>query len=304
MMINDLINKYKNYSPYYGPGYTNHLPMTLYALYALGCSEIFLNEFSGKYIEDTDLVSLNEVSGIDRNVEGCLGQRDKYGAYVTHFEEKRKTESIDYLIRDTLNSLSLGIGSVLFHSLIRLSYAVTSKNDDEIIRGLAYFSSSYEAVQEEVRVIPSCIIRPEFMRFISERKGYFHLGGEPEEKEAVILDALCDLYIATGSFIVLHTITGFEALHTLKSYFEDYNKAIDTYTESVLKALLRVTDNDYRKIVIDKAMTFEEMKKEICLYGNSHTVKLLYSADKLYQVFKNEKLNTVVRIKLKIDHNI
>lgn len=303
-MINDLINEYGKYGPSYGPGYSNHLPMAQYALYGLGCNEDAIRSFSNKYMAGRDLKIADDTGVFLSSIRGCLGQRDTYASYVTYFEDLVLKKDVKQVVKETLNTLRYGIGSALFHGMIRLSYAVTAENKEEIIRALAYLASHYTTVDVETKTIPPSILRPELARFIKDKTDYFLIDCLEEEKIQVILDGVLDLYLATCSFVVLHMVTGFEALMNLKDYFEDFDKALDIFTISLLNAMRRVSEDDYKTISYKVMKDFDELKTHLHTVNDAHTIKLLYSSERLYKTFENEKLKKVARLKFAYDHHI
>jgi hypothetical protein len=270
----------------------------------MGCREEYLETLSSTYIKEKDLHKVLDYPNNIKSIEDKLGLNDTYGSYVTYFKGKIRYEGQKAVVMECLNELNEGLGSSLFHAIIRLSFAITAGNEEEVVRSLAYFACAYEPVTVEYTSIENKSADDEFISFVKEHDKYFCLSGTPDEKEQVLLNSLCQLYILTGSFVILHTITGFEALVNLKDYFEDYNKAIDNYTVSVLRWLKRVTIKDFKDILIDREMDFDEMKNLICDITDVHSIKLLYSSEVLYERFGMDKLKKVAHIKLKLDHGL
>jgi hypothetical protein len=88
--------------------------------------------------------------------------------------------------------LNEGLGISLFHAIIRLSFALTVGSEEEVVRYLAYLSSSYDSVVVDYKPIDNKKAKDEFNSFIKERDKYFCLTGNSDEKEEVLLDALCE----------------------------------------------------------------------------------------------------------------
>lgn len=304
MDTNKYINQFGKYGPFVDRGHTNHLPMVQMAFSSLGCSDEALIALTEKYIQSNNLETVTDFSPSTSSFQAALGHKEAYGSYVTYFKNEMASKSSKRVVSESLNKLKEGIGAGLFHALIRLSFAVGADNKEEIIRSLAYLASAYQELGVKGRAIKNEVAKNEFTRFIREQDGYFILTGSIEDKEATLLDALCGMYISTGSFFVLHTITGFEALNTLKAYFDDYKEAIDIFTLSVLLWLERVSESDYKKLLFNQVTSFDELEKHICGITETHTIKLLYSAEVLYKRFSNEKIKQVAYVKFQLDHGL
>jgi len=301
MNIQSRVNKYGHYGPFYGPGYANHLPMAQYALFSLGAKEKDLETFESVYLEDHLLVEPVEIPVEISSIESAFGQREAYLSYVEYFQDLVEREGIEKTLRYSVNTLYKGMGTALFHGLIRLAYAVTSDNQYEIVRALAYWACAYQATDLEGRRIPPSMIKPEFIRYIAERDKTFYLMGTEDEKERTLVEALSELFLSTGSFIVLHTITGFEAITTLRKYVDNYSEALDYFTVAVLKALLRVTQDDYKKIYIESDLTWEVIHERAIGSKEAHTIKLVYSVNKLNKLYPLDALRKVAMVQLTLN---
>lgn len=304
MDINKYINAFGKYGPIYASGFTNHLPMAQYSLYALGCDESNIRSFSDNYIKHTNLVEINDYNLVGNSFDDNKGNTGAYGSYVTYFTNELEIKETKRVVGESLNKLSKGMSTSLFHCIIRLSFAVKSDNKGEIIRALAYFSSSYTAHDVDAKAIKSENLYKDLSLFMKNQDEYFYLEEKVDIKELKLLDGLCDLYLSTASFVVLHTITAFEALTSLKAYFYDYDRALDIFTIGVLGWLKRASREKVTNVTVEEKASFEEMKEVICSVKDAHTIKLLYSSEVLYNRFANEKLKKVAKLKLKIDHGL
>lgn len=302
MKINKLINGYGMYGPFHSQGFVNHLPMAQYALYDLGATEAQIIRFADDYVKKFNLAISSEVIKIE-DWTSHLGHREAYAGYVHYFKDKIEKESLETVVKETLNVLLLGIGSALFHGLIRISYAITLGDLDEVSRALALLACCYQKIEFSGTVIRAENMNVEIYRYISEREGLFYLESTTENKEKTMINSFVELYLSTGSFIVLHTITGLEALINLKLYFEDYEHVLDVYMISVLRALLRVTDKEYKKIVLNQQHSWSTISEITCDLINAHTIKFVYSCQVLNELYPNDNLRIASQIKLKLDHD-
>lgn len=303
MNINKLINKNGQYWPFHTKGFFNHLPMVQYALYHLGASEDQIISFERHYLTRYQLEIIPFKDEIE-HLDDHLGNRQAYEGYVRYFKARIEEQGVDQVLKATLNQLVLGLSSALFHGLIRIGYAVLMKDVDEISRALASWACCYQAIEFGGEKINSEEMHTELHRYILDREGLFYLDQEGEEKEVVMMNAYLELYLTTGSFIVLHTLTGFEALLSVKDYFDDFSHVLDVYHVSVLRALLRVTENDYKKIVLESNKTWDEIYQQVLDIKEAHTVKFVYTCHKLNKLHPNDQLRIASQIKLKLDHNL
>ena len=152
MRLNEVIDNYgRKYSPYV-KGLTNHLPMGQLALYKM-CEDIDkVIAYSEMYIKKMDIDEVIVTGDIVTNIDECLSRTKLYGACVDFFKNEIKRDGPEKVIRDTLNNYPHGISSNLYHTIIRLGYAVEgykidNSSSDEIARSLSYYITAYKEVK-------------------------------------------------------------------------------------------------------------------------------------------------------------
>lgn len=298
MNIEKIINTYGDYGPFFGDGFTNHVPMVQSALYRMAIDEKTIVNVSSYLVDKWALQPFDHYVKVTR-LDKHLGDRSSYLGYIDFFKQEVEEKGLEKVIKTSLQTFKTGLSAMLFHGIIRLSYAIENGFEDEIIRALAFYACGFEEIEFKGRSIPLSLVKPEITRFIQSREGYFYLSGEIEDKEAAIVDSLAELYMNTGSFIVLHTITGFQALVSLKRYFKDFSHAIDCFTVCVERSLLRIDQNDYKQIELDTLYSFEELFSYMTDEKDAHTIKLTYSCFRLFETYHNEKLKIVANIRYK-----
>lgn len=303
MDISHIIQEDGAYWPFYGPGYTNHLPMAQCALYFLGADEEQIRSFTKAYLSEITLQLVHSPREV-HHINDHLGKREYYEAYVSYFKHNLSVSTQEQVVSDTLNYLLLGISSALYHGLIRIHYAVLLKDDDELARALASLACSYEPIEFNGEIILPEQLYDEISRYILERQGLFYLEGNINHKIEAILEGLLQLYIKTGSFIVLHTLTGFEALLSLRAYFDNFTHVVDVYMVSTLRVLLRITEEDYHDLKIDEIWEWDRIIDFVKACHHPHTIKFIYSLKKLSQHYDHDNFRLAAMIKLKLDHSI
>jgi hypothetical protein len=277
--------------------------MAMYALDHLGATEQQISDFVTYYLEATDLKEMKSPEPIN-DLLTHLGEREYYESYVDYFLSEINKKSISRVVSETLNTLILGLSSSLFHGLIRINYAMTKQEDNEVARALASLACAYQAVEFTGEIIVPDQLYPEINRYISEREGLFYMEGNINVKIEAILRGLLELYIKTGSFIVLHTITGFEALLSLRVYYDDFTHVVDVFMVSALRCLLRITAEDYKEIELHELMSWEEMLELVKHVKNAHTIKFIYSLRKLRRLYDLKELRLAAAIKFALDHDL
>lgn len=303
MDINKIINRNGQYGPFHSEGFTNHLPMAQYALYHLKANEEQINEFAVFYMNKFDL-EINSIKEDIFDFEKEIGNRTSYDSFVKYYRKKIEIDGIDVVVKSVLNKLELGISSALYHGVIRMSYALTVPDKNEIVRSLAFYTCAYYPEKFEGKKVSFENIEKEITNFIKTREGIFYLEGTVNEKTKALLNGLLEVYNKTGSFIILHTITGLQALISLKDYFDDYSKIFDIFTISAINALLRVREDDYINVKLNNDYSWNEIVKYSHEILNAHTIKLIYSCKKLNELYPNDNLKKAAQIKLFLDHNI
>ncbi len=129
----------------------------------------------------------------------------------------------------------LGAEVVLTEAYEGMDGAV-KKLKPEVERTLAYYITGCHA---------GCL----FKRRISKVDGIVEMSKlieDEEDKVKGILEILIPAFYNSNSIIMLHCITGLQAVITLKNYFEDYIVALDIFTTTALTHLLTQIDLDIR----------------------------------------------------------
>lgn len=324
MSIGKLINDYgRQFSPY-SESLVNHLPMGQLAYFKL------TNDLEGTRTYTEEYVKRNNINKVKIeypkviSIKECLGNPEMYESCLELIVNEVEKEGIDKLAIHILNRCELGMSSGLFHTLIRVAYAVEGKAldeelNDELARALAYYVTAYKKAdvfqngvmpENAINELGNLINNPHIIRIRKEQNSlgqrlkalysndiYMKVGfvirGSVEEKINTLLDILIPAYKNSDDIVVLHCITGLHALIVLKDYYDDFNKALDTMTTCIISHLLTL---DKLNIINKQDLTgasWEEIRKRGSQSNNVHTVKLSYSASELYDRTGKEGLRDI-----------
>jgi len=322
--IEQLINKdaEKN-SPYMG-GFINHLPMVLFALFSITNDiskvENYVEYFLNNYMIDKVKTSYEKVDSL----EVCLGKNELYESCLDYIRNNIGEETIEELVRSTLRKYPLGLSSGLFHTTIRLAYAIEGYERDkkfkpEVERALAYYITAYregrlfnrkinkeDVVAEMNALMANMSLGQELVKLYNNEsylKRGFIIEGQEEDKVKGILEILMPAFYNSDNIVMLHCITGLQAVITLKDYFEDYDVVLDIFTTTALSHLLTQADLSISKHNTRLEESWDEILKKASESKNIHTIKLAYTCKKLDDLFKVTDLKHTINRRIELELN-
>ena len=319
MKISDVVNKYgKIYSPY-ASGLVNHLPMGQLALYMMGNGVDKVVLYSEDYVSRGRLDRIkNEVLEV-KDISQCLGKRELYESCLVLIKNEIQIKGVNKVIEETLNKYPLGLSSGLFHTTIRLAYAVEGMNIereliDEVVRALAYYITGYREGKVFVKAVKPTEFKAEVEKLFqdsyvnglmdaqpSRGKKLHALYSDPQylekapiihgnigEKVCSLLEVLLPIFDKTNDIAVLHCITGLHAVLVLQNYFQDFPYALDIMTSYIITHLLTV-DREAEAGGVDLEekpyLDWDNIIEKASNSTNVHTIKFTYSSGRLYDRF-------------------
>ena len=319
MTIGEMINHYgENHTPYIG-GLVNHLPMGQLAVYKMTDDLDKVKNFTDSFLERSNLDQVQIDYPNIYTIEEALGNRSLYEACLYLLKEEVQNTDMDKYIKRLINKYILGISSGLFHTIIRVAYAIEGAAIDpvlnkEIERALAYYVTAYRESKLFTREIQGSMIKEEMDSLVADKhlqdllSNYDSLGkkiqalyneidfqekgfiieGKEDEKIKALLDLLVPAYYFSGNIVILHCITGLHAVIEMKDYFDDYSLALDILTTSIITHLLTLNYYNYSIEIDDFShISWEAIISVGSEQNDVHAVKLCHSAyelDKLYDV--------------------
>ena len=263
------------------------------------------------------------------NIMHYLEKRDLYEACLDIIRKRQNEEDLETLVSLVLNRYLLGLSSGLFHTTIRLAYAIEGFKLDpglkeEVERALAYFVTAYrkgglfakEISKEDALDAMKTLIEDPRLKEIRKsnlsrgkklqnlysseelREKGFIIEGSEEDKVKGFLEILIPAFYNSNSIAVLHCITGLQAVVTLKDYFKDYERALDVLTTTAIAHLLTEEDLDISIEDVDLNKDWDEITKLASNSKNVHTLKIAYTSEKLDSLFNVPQLKYAVNYRL------
>lgn len=225
-------------------GFTNHLPMSLAALSALGADAATLDRFTAHYrVQVRPLTAAPAVPQA-----AALDQGLGYAEWFAFFEAQLALHGREQVLAAWLPALLEGIATAAFHGLIRLAYGLRFDCAAEVAGGLAMLAAfravtplpsgpgssgaaeGLRALAQHTGLAERRFEQPMIMRRLIEvmRDPVFTAAVAPVRIEkgvdrawSSLLLAAARLYRATADFSALHLITALHALQVLWPFIAD-----------------------------------------------------------------------------------
>lgn len=285
-MIQKILTEYSHLGPFHSEKLINHLAMAQVALWKMNYDEQYINEFSKMYISRWHIQPATVSDQKIKDIQDALGELDAYCNYVLYFRKIMQDTDYETMLRRSLNVLTKGLASGLFHGIIRTAYAVESGNVDEVCRALALYASIYHESRFAEKVVDPSKLKEALYNYHQTDGENFYMSGSIEEKEKALVDALSDLYLSTGNFFVLHTITGFHALRVLKPHFDNCEEVLDRFTVCAQRAIRRIPKDGYKKIMLtNPSYEWRDLFEMAAQSEDAHTIKFVYTCSELEKQF-------------------
>lgn len=302
-----LLERFEALSPTYSNGLTNHLPMMIIALQKLGIDEGDIEFISEEYVGSKHIPDLTD------KYYPKSKQEEEYitltNLYITKINKLGKDEVVKWY----LNKAKFALVSGLFHGLIRLSYALMTDSDLLVAQAMAYFDVIYfecdlpysikederkeldKLVKHRVKTITNFESKSTMKRLeelINNdyiKDNLYSIRGNAEER---MLELFLNQYLKTKDFYMLHIITGFHALISLKEYFTNFEEVLDNF---FVHGLLFTLIHDYKQEEYDYVPSeLKVFENRIPDLRDAHEIKLLFSVLELYKLYHIDDLKKVI----------
>jgi hypothetical protein len=331
MKISSLINDCgKEHSPYMG-NLVNHLPMGQLALYKMTEDLDKVKKFTESYLSKARINPVKEDYIKISSIEGYLGNRELYKPCLSLVKREIEKRGIVEFTKHILNTYPLGMSSGLFHTTIRVAYAVEGEKIDgnlkeEIIRALAYYITAYREaellirkidggniIQETEKLIENPHIKQllsskdslgQKMKVLYESEEYskygFIIEGSEEQKIRSFLNLLLPAYYNSDNIVILHCITGLHAVLVLKDYYNDFSKILDILFTCILTHLLTVENLDFEELKNEEIISsWGDIFEKASSSSDVHTLKLTYTCSELDKLYGMPELKQIALRRIK-----
>ena len=242
--LTDVLRTHRDeHGPHYQGHLSDHLPMTLLAMWASGAGRPALERYAARYRERLD-APVRHTPTPPEEFARAVGDSDAYGALLAFFDREIARMGSQETLETWLPQLVSGWVRFAFHPIIRLAYGVRFAVDCEIAAGLAYLASAgpdpvldelaHAAATRDEPVLPPPV--PTTAKPFEQRYNTTVASGSLEGRVVVVPDnrrRLAELGLAlfndTHDFFALHVVTGTHALGVCSD-------AIGLATDSLLSA--------------------------------------------------------------------
>ena len=139
-VLTTLLDAGARFDAEYADGLSNHLPMALVALQAMGAPDARLEAFAAGYAPRLRPAPAAVPWPAGDAWSSQFGAPGAWSAYRSLFAEWLMHEGRDAVLAQVLPVLMTGCGAAAFHGLLRTAYAVASGHDGELVSGLAHWA--------------------------------------------------------------------------------------------------------------------------------------------------------------------
>jgi len=288
-------------APEYRDQLTNHLPMALQALHAMGAGPARLESFFATYARRFDgRPTLPPVAAVDWRGWRQLRERaDAFAALQSAFGVALAHEGRDRLLRSLLPQLLPGLAAAAFHGAIRTAHAVESGHAGELAAALAYWAWRWQALAPPPKGAPMAFddwaarlvsAAPSWttdgplislrMAAATSSPPYQALAGRLAIRPDLLprLAAIAAArYADSGNFTVLHMVTGLRALRVLLPWIGDLESTaplvVAAFTAAYLAARVPAAPRP-----APRPLAWPDAIAAACASDDDHVVKLVHAS--------------------------
>lgn len=299
-----LITQSQRFHPLYAGQMSNHLPMVLLALDRMGADGERLQSFHDQYRKKLQPLPPLGQRQPPVATEARPGRMEDYLIFWHQFHQAVGQRGVDAVLRQHLPELLPGVGAAGFHALIRLAYGVDGDNQEEIVSGLAFWSAAFlplgpldppgdrdadallaAADQEGPDVSEARGTIATKMQKVINKTDYRQLSAQPRELSMNALAATtARAYHKTGSFTLLHGVTGLHALRLVLPWLEDEALALRYFWQAYLAAYLTAKRKP-KPPLAEPEPDWNVLKKRAIHSDDAHTIKLIYTCTRESDVY-------------------
>ena len=292
----------------YADGLSNHLPMALVALRAMGAPDARLRAFAANYARRLRPAPEPVQWPAGDAWPSRFGTAGAWPAYRSLFAQWLIHEGRDNVLAQVLPALMPGCGAAAFHGLLRTAYAVTSGHDGELADGLAHWAHRFQPLGAQRGDTPGAIESDlddpaAALRAVRAALGGWQAQGDlivdrmqataaqpgfaaPLRRLRIDADTLPDLarwatarYADAGNFTVLHLVTGCHAMRLLLPHLDDPEPAVRSFVVAAAAAAAGLPASAFEPRPLPEPLPdWPEIVARAIRSDDEHVIKLVYSA--------------------------
>lgn len=215
------------HGPHYQGFLSDHLPMALLAMHALGGKRPPLESYAATYETRLD-PPVQHGTELPATYATKLGDLTAYGALLGYFDREIARHGVDATLASCLPELISGWVRFAFHPIIRLAYGIRFGVESEISAGLAYLccagpddrlqALARTAAPRDELVLPTTgqsVIEAPFEKRYNATVASGELSGHitiVPNNQRTLAELALGLFNHTHDFFALHVVTGTHAL--------------------------------------------------------------------------------------------
>lgn len=304
-VLHTLLDEGAAHDRFYRNGYSNHLPMALTALHALGASDARLKAVARLHAGDLQPAPPPVAWLAGEPWPDHLGQASAYSAYRNLFRHWLLHERPEVVLPQVLPQLMAGCAASAFHALLRTAYGVMAQHLGELADGLACWAAHHQPlgalpearstvtdVELLLRQLPALDSQaPSIARRISQaaEHGIVHRVAARLQVGERTLPQLARLaayaYAGSGNFTVLHLLTSAHAMRVLLPYLDDADaerQALRHYWHAYATTVVAAAIEHQPEPVLQ---SWETLVETAVASDDEHVIKLVHSCREESKVY-------------------
>jgi Questin oxidase-like len=312
--LHTLLDRAQSFAPEYAGRLSNHLPMALVALHALGANEQQMERGFINASRRLEPAPPDAEHAHDWQV--LRGQPDAFAAVRARFIQEISAHGASATLRAALPALMDGVGGNAFHGLIRTAAAVIAIHHTELASGLAHWACSHMPLaspqpvnENDVKVadIRSWLANlstattgwKSGANLIADRRlSYSQTSAFQHHCQRLVVDdsSLRELasialehYLQSRNFTVLHLITATHAMRILSPYFNEPLMAVRHYAIAFAAGVAASGIDAGSAALPFTPKSWDTLKIIACNADDEHVIKLIYACQEEFRTTNDDR---------------
>ena len=304
--LHQLLDEAARFDVEFHGGLSNHLPMALGALAALGASDSHLERYFEGYAPKLDAAPPAQAWPAGDAWVSRFGDRAAWPAYRDLFAQWLGHEDRASVLAQVLPQLMPGCGAAAFHGLIRTAYAVNAQHDGELADALAYWSRAFMRMptvppgegttadlDEALAALPA--VGKEAPLISARLRVALATPGMPaavaawrvdEHSQQALARHAALLYAASGDFTVLHLVTSAHAVRELLPFVDEPLPALRHYWQAYAAGWAA---SGAQRGTAAAPMPWAELVDAALASEDEHLIKLVHSCREHERVYGGDE---------------